>query len=148
MPAPKCDQRDFSISRHHPHHRLLWRDGFDRRLLTGPVSAGIADLQLGRRSQTVDRVIEAQMDYFRDRLGATAKPTLPELPVIRVGVDCDGFKQDGRGTQELARASAHRRSATWCCCSWAASFHAKAHPLPDVHGGRGGGESDQGQRCI
>jgi len=70
----KCDSRDFSISGI-THPPLLWRDGFDRRVLTGPGAAlGFADLQLGRRSQD-GRIACSKRRWTISRTGSARRPS-------------------------------------------------------------------------
>src|SRR4029077_807854 len=40
--------------------------------------------------EVVDRVLEAQTAYLESRLGPVRR-SLPQLPVIPLGVDCDAF---------------------------------------------------------
>ena len=79
--------------------------------------------------RTFDRVLEAQRNYLKQRLGA-ADAVLPQLPVIPLGVDCDFFDlrpvtrkawrgELGIGEDDVALLFMGRLS-----------FHAKAHPLP------------------
>ncbi len=79
--------------------------------------------------RTFDRVLEAQRNYLRQRLGG-AEAVLPQLPVIPLGVDCDGFDlrpvtrkawrgELGIGEDDVVLLFMGRLS-----------FHAKAHPLP------------------
>ncbi|QEX22198.1 hypothetical protein FRZ61_21280 [Hypericibacter adhaerens] len=131
MRRARCDQRDFSISG--ITHTTASFGAMDAitGLVTGPVQrwdALICSSTAVRK--TVDRVIDAQMDFFRDRLGATGKLALPELPVIPLGVDCDGFKPNGpaRRTWRERLRIADRDIALLFVGRL--SFHAKAHPLP------------------
>jgi glycosyltransferase involved in cell wall biosynthesis len=131
MRRAKCDQRDFSISG--ITHTTASFGAMDSiaALVTGPVQrwdALICSSVSVRK--TVDRVVEAQMEFFRDRLGATAKPTLPELPVIPLGVDCDGFKPNGPARKAWRdRLHIGERDLVLLFMG-RLSFHAKAHPLP------------------
>jgi alpha-maltose-1-phosphate synthase len=79
--------------------------------------------------RTFERVLEAQRDYLKQRLGA-ADAALPQLPVIPLGVDCDFLDlrpqvreawrgELGIGADDVALLFMGRLS-----------FHAKAHPLP------------------
>ena len=131
MRRSKCDQRDFSISG--ITHTTASFGAMDSiaGLVTGPVQrwdALICSSVSVRK--TVDRVVEAQMEFFRDRLGATGKPTLPELPVIPLGVDCDAFKLGG-AVRKTWRDRLHIGERDLVLLFMGRlSFHAKAHPLP------------------
>jgi glycosyltransferase involved in cell wall biosynthesis len=127
----RCDQRDFSISG--ITHTTASFGAMDSiaGLVTGPVQrwdALICSSVSVRK--TVDRVVEAQMEFFRDRFGATGKPSLPELPVIPLGVDCDGFKQNGSARKNWRERLRIGESDLALLFMGRLSFHAKAHPLP------------------
>jgi glycosyltransferase involved in cell wall biosynthesis len=131
MRRAKCDQRDFSISG--ITHTTASFGAMDSimGLVTGPVQrwdALICSSVAVRK--TVDRVIEAQMDFFRDRLGASGKPALPELPVIPLGVDCDGFKPNGPARKAWRERLRIGERDLVLLFMGRLSFHAKAHPLP------------------
>jgi glycosyltransferase involved in cell wall biosynthesis len=99
-------------------------------LLTGPVEpwdALICTSQAVKR--TVQTLLEQQAAYLATRLGAT-RFAGPELPVIPLGVDCEGLAPDpaararwraelGIGEQDVAILQFGRLS-----------IHLKAHPLP------------------
>ena len=99
-------------------------------LLTGPVQPWDALIcTSGAVLDTVRQLLESQAAYLSERLGA-ARFTVPQLPVIPLGVDCGAF----------AGGDAHR--AAWR--GWLGiaaddvavlfmgrlSFHAKANPIP------------------
>jgi len=131
MRRAKCDQRDFSISGiTHTTASFAAMDSI-AGLVTGPVQrwdALICSSVAVRK--TIDRVIEAQLDFFRDRLGATGKPALPELPVIPLGVDCDGFKPNGAARKAWRERLRIGERDLVLLFMGRLSFHAKAHPLP------------------
>lgn len=81
----------------------------------------------------IDTVIEAQMVYLQARLGPVRK-SLPQLPVIPLGVDCDAYvrmpavratwrQRLGIGDADVAVLFLGRLS-----------FHGKAHPVPMYRG--------------
>src|SRR5436853_159558 len=82
----------------------------------------------------VDTVIEAQTAYLQARLGGPVRPSLPQLPVIPLGVDCDAYRpvpalradwrqRLGIGDADVAVLFLGRLS-----------FHGKAHPVPMYRG--------------
>lgn len=99
-------------------------------LLTAPVQAWDALISTSQVVRdTIDRVLEDQREFLAARLGA-AQATLPQLPIIPLGVDTDAFallpdqremarKALGIGSNDIAILFVGRLS-----------FHAKAHPLP------------------
>lgn len=99
-------------------------------LLTGPVEPWDALICTSRAvKRTVQTLLEQQAAYLAERLGAT-RCAGPELPVIPLGVDCDGLAPDpaararwraelGIGEEDVAILQFGRLS-----------IHAKAHPLP------------------
>ena len=83
--------------------------------------------------KAVDTVIEAQAAYLDARLGPVRK-SLPQLPVIPLGVDCDAYvpmpavrvswrQRLGIGDEDVAVLFFGRLS-----------FHGKAHPVPMYRG--------------
>jgi starch synthase len=99
-------------------------------LLSGPVMAWDALICTSFAVvETVKMLLKAQADYLKWRLGAQ-RFTLPQLPVIPLGVHCDDWttnaderssarKQLGIGPDQLVALFVGRLS-----------FHAKAHPYP------------------
>ncbi|MEB3332057.1 MAG: glycosyltransferase family 4 protein [Synechococcaceae cyanobacterium] len=76
----------------------------------------------------VQRLLENQAAYLRDRLGAT-RLVLPQLPLIPLGLHSDDFAPDS-GRRERARRQLGLSADTLVVLfSGRLSFHAKAHPL-------------------
>lgn len=74
------------------------------------------------------RVLQAQTDYFRERLGIT-KVVLPQLPVIPLGIHTDDFvftPAQKSAAREVLGADAETLVVLF---TGRLSFHAKAHPL-------------------
>jgi glycosyltransferase involved in cell wall biosynthesis len=76
----------------------------------------------------VSRLLRAQIDYLKDRLGLT-KLVLPQLPVIPLGIHTSDFVFTE--SQKAAARSSLRVSADTLVVLFMGrlSFHAKAHPL-------------------
>lgn len=81
---------------------------------------------------TVETLLRAEMEYLHGRMGAT-RFTIPELPVIPLGVDCEALRPDpaqraawraelGIAEQEVVVLQFGRLA-----------YHAKAHPVPLYH---------------
>lgn len=82
---------------------------------------------------TVDGLVEAATAYLEDRLGAS-RFSLPQLPVIPLGVECDAF-----AAAPAVRASWRRRLGiaehdVAVLFLGRLSYHAKANPLPMYRG--------------
>ena len=76
----------------------------------------------------VQRLLEGQAAYLRERLGAT-RLVLPQLPVIPLGLHTDDFCVED-GQRWLAREQLGLRpDALVVLFTGRLSFHAKAHPL-------------------
>jgi alpha-maltose-1-phosphate synthase len=99
-------------------------------LLTAPVrpwDALVCTSRAGR--DAIARVLEAQAEYLRWRLGAT-RLELPQLPVIPLGVHCDDFAF-GPAQRHAARARlGAAEDELVVLFAGRLSFHAKAHPHP------------------
>ena len=81
----------------------------------------------------VDTVIAAQTAYLEARFGP-ARPSLPQLPVIPLGVDCDAY-----AAMPALRASWRQRLGiadrdVAVLFLGRLSFHGKAHPMPMYRG--------------
>lgn len=96
-----------------------------------PWDAVICTSQAAR--DAIDTVVDAQMAYLQARLGPVRK-SLPQLPVIPLGVDCDAYvpmpavrakwrQRLGIGDDDVAVLFLGRLS-----------FHGKAHPVPMYRG--------------
>lgn len=76
----------------------------------------------------VERLLQAQVDYLKDRLGIT-KLVLPQLPVIPLGIHTDDFAftvdQKHQARQRIGADS----GTLVVLFMGRLSFHAKAHPL-------------------
>lgn len=76
----------------------------------------------------VERVLQAQVDYFKDRLGVT-KLVLPQLPVIPLGIHARDFAfSDAQKAAARAAVGADEQTLVVLFMG-RLSFHAKAHPL-------------------
>lgn len=98
-------------------------------LLVAPVQpwdALICTSQAVKRN--VESVLQAQVDYLKDRLGIT-KIVLPALPVIALGVHSDEFMFTERQKNSARQALGITPNATVVLYLGRLSFHAKAHPL-------------------
>jgi len=96
-----------------------------------PWDAVICTSQAAR--DAIDTVVDAQLAYLQARLGPVRK-SLPQLPVIPLGVDCDAYvpmpavrakwrQRLGIGDDDVAVLFLGRLS-----------FHGKAHPVPMYRG--------------
>jgi glycosyltransferase involved in cell wall biosynthesis len=76
----------------------------------------------------VERILQAQVDYLKDRLGVT-KLVLPQLPVIPLGIHTQDFVfSDAQKTAARAVIGADEQTLVVLFMG-RLSFHAKAHPL-------------------
>ena len=76
----------------------------------------------------VERLLQAQVDYLKDRLGIT-KLVLPQLPVIPLGIHTQDFSFSA-DQKAAARAALGVTADTLVVLFMGRlSFHAKAHPL-------------------
>jgi len=104
-------------------------------LLTEPVApwdalvcTSTAALEIARR------VIEAQADYLRWKLGPGVRPSMPQLPVIPLGVHVDDFAfgaQDRAAAREALGIDAGEVAAVYV---GRLAHRVKAHPFPMFHG--------------
>lgn len=76
----------------------------------------------------VRTVFAAQGEYLHRRVGAT-RLTLPQLPVIPLGVHCDDFEFDAEKRDAARRELGLDSSTVAVLFMGRLSFHAKAHPL-------------------
>lgn len=99
-------------------------------LLTAPLEEWDAVICTSRAVRdTVRQVVEAEAEHLRERVGA-ARFTLPQLPVIPLGVHCADFADNGP-LREAARAELGiAPDAVVVLFVGRLAFHGKAHPLP------------------
>jgi glycosyltransferase involved in cell wall biosynthesis len=76
----------------------------------------------------VQRVLQAQAEYLKDRLGAQ-RVVLPRLPVIPLGIHTADFVFSAQQRQEARQALGVAEGALVVLFMGRLSFHAKAHPL-------------------
>ena len=98
-------------------------------LVTAPVQPWDALICTSRAvKDNVERLLRAQADYFRDRLGIT-RMIVPQLPVIPLGVHAQDFVfTDAQKAAARARLEADKDTLVVLFVG-RLSFHAKAHPL-------------------
>lgn len=76
----------------------------------------------------VVRLLQAQVDYLKDRLGIT-KVTLPQLPVIPLGIHTKDFVYSDDQKTTARHAIGADKDTLVVLFMGRLSFHAKAHPL-------------------
>jgi len=98
-------------------------------LLTAPVQPWDAVICTSTAvKDNVSRLLQAQVDYLKDRLGIS-KITLPQLPVIPLGIHTQDF-EFAAPQKSAARAALGASHDTLVVLFMGRlSFHAKAHPL-------------------
>lgn len=112
-------------------HRVMDSVG---ELLTSPVEqwdALICTSESVRRG--VDGMLAAYGEYLQERLGAAAARPNVRLPVIPLGVDCDGLAGGVNALslrQNLRRRHHIGKDDVCVLFMGRLSYHAKAHPLP------------------
>jgi len=84
--------------------------------------------------EAVDTVIEANIAYLEARLGGPVRPSLPQLPVIPLGVDCDAYRPNAGVRAEWRRRLGIADQDVAVLFLGRLSFHGKAHPLPMYRG--------------
>lgn len=127
----KCDQRAFSVCG--VTHTTASFGAMDAiaELLTAPVQPWDALICTSNAvKKTVSRILSARMEFLRERLGAAGTAPLPELPVIPLGVDCDGLQQNGAARKTWRERLRIGERDLVMLFVGRLSFHAKAHPLP------------------
>ncbi len=77
---------------------------------------------------TVKIVLEAQRDYLKWRFGSALPLTVPQLPVIPLGVHCGDFDADGGARRTAREALGIAEDEVVALFVGRLSFHAKAHP--------------------
>lgn len=78
--------------------------------------------------EAVQRIVEAQAEYLRTRLGAQ-KLVLPQLPVIPLGLHADDFVYSEAQRAGAREALGANENTLVVLFAGRLSFHAKAHPL-------------------
>lgn len=76
----------------------------------------------------VVRLLQAQVDYLKDRLGIT-KVVLPQLPVIPLGIHTEDFVYSDDQKAAARHAVGADKDTLVVLFTGRLSFHAKAHPL-------------------
>lgn len=108
--------------------------------LTAPVQAWdalVCSSTVARR--VVERLLDEQEAYLRERIGAAGPITRPQLPVIPFGVDPARFAPPGGPEAEGLRRGCRERLGIGpgdlvVLFAGRLSYHAKAHPLPMLLG--------------
>ncbi|MEZ0306635.1 MAG: glycosyltransferase family 4 protein [Ramlibacter sp.] len=77
---------------------------------------------------TAKVVLEAERDYLRWRFGNQVALTLPQLPVIPLGVHCSDFAVDAEEKRLARQALGIAEDEVVALFMGRLSFHAKAHP--------------------
>jgi alpha-maltose-1-phosphate synthase len=77
---------------------------------------------------TVRVVLDAEREYLRWRFGSGISPTLPQLPVIPLGVHCADFVYSPEARRLAREAMAIEDDEVVALFVGRLSFHAKAHP--------------------
>ncbi|MGB0956261.1 MAG: glycosyltransferase family 4 protein [Panacagrimonas sp.] len=80
---------------------------------------------------TVDALIEQEMDYLRLRLGANRFP-LPQLPVISLGIHTDDFAASAESRQSARQRLQVQDDEIVLLFVGRLSVHAKGHPFPMI----------------
>lgn len=98
-------------------------------LLTAPVQPWDAMICTSNAvKNNVERMLQAQVDYLKDRLGIT-KITLPQLPVIPLGIHTQDFAFSNDQKEQARLAIGADNKTHVVLFMGRLSFHAKAHPL-------------------
>ena len=98
-------------------------------LITAPVQPWDAVICTSTAvKDNVTRLLQAQVDYFKDRLGIT-RLSLPQLPVIPLGIHTADFVFSAAQRAEARKTLHVPEQALVVLFLGRLSFHAKAHPL-------------------
>ena len=98
-------------------------------LITAPVQSWDALICTSAAVKSnVERLLQAQVDYLKDRLGIT-KLVLPQLPVIPLGIHTKDFAFDEAQKTAARQKLGVATDALVVLFTGRLSFHAKAHPL-------------------
>lgn len=104
-------------------------------LLAGPVMPWDALICTSRAvGGTVKVLLEAEIEYLRWRLGPNLNMTLPQLPVIPLGVHCADFEFTPAERASARQALAIAEDEVVALFVGRLSFHAKAHPYAMYRG--------------
>ena len=99
-------------------------------LLSGPVMTWDALICTSSAvAATVKMVLTAEADYLKWRLGAQ-RFTVPQLPVIPLGVHCDDWATDGEEKSRARQELGIGPDQLVALFVGRLSFHTKAHPYP------------------
>ena len=112
------------------------------QLVSHPVQSWDALICTSQSVKThVELLIQQQLDYFAHRFGANAlKPSLPMLPVIPLGVDCESFTTSDDEARQARSSLGIGAEEVVILFVGRLSFHAKAHPLAMYHALQAAGE--------
>lgn len=98
-------------------------------LHTAPVHPWDAVICTSRAVQAnVQRLLSVQEAYLRDRLGST-RTTLPQLPVIPLGIHCRDFEFSTAERQAARKSLGAEPDTLVVMFMGRLAFHAKAHPV-------------------
>jgi len=76
----------------------------------------------------VKNLLEAEIEYLRWRFGPALQLTLPQLPIIPLGVHCDDFAFSAEEREMARQAQGIAEDEVVVLFFGRLSFHAKAHP--------------------
>ncbi|MDD2546307.1 MAG: glycosyltransferase family 4 protein [Burkholderiaceae bacterium] len=98
-------------------------------LITAPVQPWDAVICTSTAvKNNVERLLQAQVDYLKDRLGVT-RLVLPQMPVIPLGIHTQDFVFTGAQKAAARQALGVEADTLVVLFMGRLSFHAKAHPL-------------------
>lgn len=112
-------------------HTTIGETGMDAlaELVTAPVQPWDALICTSTAvKDNVTRLLEAQLDYLKDRLGIT-KEVLPQLPIIPLGIHTEDFSYTDAQKQQARQAIGADGDARVVLFVGRLSFSTKAHPL-------------------
>ena len=99
------------------------------QLLTSPVQSWDALICTSSAvRENVEKILQAQTDYLRERLGASEVVT-PQLPIIPLGIHTDDFIFSSSERQDARAKIGATDDVLIILYAGRLSFHAKAHPL-------------------
>ena len=98
-------------------------------IITSPIQTWDAVICTSKSVKSnVQKILQAQVNYLEERLGIT-KITLPQLPVIPLGIHTSDFKFTDLQKIEHRQSLGITSNAIVVLYMGRLSFHAKAHPL-------------------